>query len=88
MVTVKVLGTGCKRCSNLEAVIKSIVRENKFDVLVEKVTDYQEFIKYGILASPGLIINEKVKSSGITPANKEIINWILQETDKGVNDES
>lgn len=88
MVTVKVLGTGCKRCSNLEAVIRGIVQENKLDALVEKVTDYQEFIKYGIMASPGLIINEKVKSTGIIPANKEIINWILQETDKGINNES
>lgn len=88
MVTVKVLGTGCKRCSNLEAVIRGIVRENKLDALVEKVTDYREFVKYGIIASPGLVINEKVKSTGIIPANEEIIKWILQEINTGVNDAS
>jgi protein-disulfide isomerase len=46
---------------------------------VEKVTDIQEMIKYGILSTPGLVINEKLKSSGIIPKNEQILNWIKEE---------
>lgn len=75
---VKILGTGCKRCSNLEEIVRNIVRENQIDAVVEKVTDIQEFIKYGILATPGLVINEKVVSPGIVPANQKILEWLKQ----------
>lgn len=75
---VKILGTGCKRCSNLEEMVRNIIKENKIDAIVEKVTDLQEFIRYGILATPGLVINEKVISSGIVPSKEKILEWLKQ----------
>ncbi|NJD23395.1 MAG: thioredoxin family protein [Melioribacter sp.] len=77
-MVVKILGTGCKRCTNLEEVVRNIVRENKIDAVVEKVTDIQEFVNYGILATPGLVINEKVVSFGAIPPNEKILEWLKQ----------
>jgi len=78
MVSVKVLGTGCKKCQTLEAKVRDLVATNQIDATVEKVTDIQEMVKYGIMMTPGLIINEKVKSFGIIPKDDQIINWLMK----------
>ncbi len=78
MLSVKVLGTGCKRCTTLEEIVRNVVKENQIDAIVEKVTEIQEFITYGILATPGLVINEKVVSSGIVPSKEKILEWLKQ----------
>jgi small redox-active disulfide protein 2 len=78
MISVKVLGTGCSRCSTLEEIVRNVVKENQIDAAVEKITEIQEFITYGILATPGLVINEKVVSSGIVPSREKILEWLKQ----------
>jgi small redox-active disulfide protein 2 len=78
MVSVKILGTGCKKCQTLEAKVRELVAVNNIDAAVEKVTDIQEMVKYGIMMTPGLIINEKVKSFGIIPKDDQIINWLKE----------
>ena len=76
MVSVKVLGTGCKKCQTLEAKVRDLVATNQIDATVEKVTDIQEMVKYGIMMTPGLIVNEEVKSFGVIPKDDQIINWL------------
>lgn len=78
MVSVKVLGTGCKKCQNLENKVRELVASNNIDAIVEKVTDIQEMVNYGIMMTPGLIINEKVKSFGIIPKDDQILNWLKE----------
>lgn len=78
MVSVKVLGTGCKKCQNLENKVRELVASNKIDATVEKITDIQEMVNYGIMMTPGLIINEKVKSFGIIPKDDLIISWLKE----------
>jgi len=78
MVSVKVLGTGCKKCQTLEAKVRDLVATNQIDATVEKVTDIQEMVNYGIMMTPGLIINEKVKSFGVIPKDDQIINWLKE----------
>jgi small redox-active disulfide protein 2 len=78
MISVKILGTGCKKCQTLEARVRDLVAVNKIDAAVEKVTDIQEMVRYGIMMTPGLIINEKVKSFGIIPKDDQIINWLKE----------
>lgn len=78
MISVKVLGTGCKKCQNLENKVRELVASNNIDATVEKVTDIQEMVNYGIMMTPGLIINEKVKSFGIIPKDDQIINWLKE----------
>ena len=78
MISVKVLGTGCKKCQNLENKIRELVASNNIDATVEKVTDIQEMVNYGIMMTPGLIINEKVKSFGIIPKDDQLISWLKE----------
>jgi small redox-active disulfide protein 2 len=76
MVSVKILGTGCKKCQTLESKVRDLVATNSIEAAVEKVTDIQEMVRYGIMMTPGLIINEKVKSFGIIPKDDQIIKWL------------
>ena len=78
MVSVKILGTGCKKCQTLESKVRDLVTQNGIDAVVEKVTDIKEMVNYGIMMTPGLIINEKVKSFGIIPKDDQIINWLKE----------
>ena len=78
-MVIKILGVGCSRCRKLEQQIKDIVLNNNIDTTIEKVTDIDDMMKYGIMATPGLIINEKLKSSGTLPKNEQILNWIEEE---------
>ena len=78
MISVKILGTSCKKCQTLEAKVRDLVTRNGIDAVVEKVTDLQEMVNYGIMMTPGLIINEKVKSYGIIPKDDQIITWLKE----------
>jgi len=78
MISVKILGTGCKKCQTLEAKVRELVSSNSIDAAVEKVTDIQEIVGYGIMMTPGLVINEKVLSYGIIPKDEQIINWLKE----------
>lgn len=76
MISVKILGTGCKKCLTLEQKVKDAVALNNIDASVEKVTDLSEIMNYGIMMTPGLVVNEKVVSSGTIPNDKQILNWL------------
>ena len=78
MVSVKILGTGCKKCQTLETKVRDLVAANQIDATVEKVTDIQEMVNYGIMMTPGLIITEKVKSFGIIPKDDQLISWLKE----------
>ncbi len=77
-MTVKILGTGCKKCLTLESKVRELVRQNNLDAVIEKITDIQEIVNYGIMMTPGLVINEKVKSYGVIPKDDQLINWLRE----------
>jgi small redox-active disulfide protein 2 len=76
MLTVKVLGSGCANCKKLEAVTRKVVSDLGVEADIIKVTDYAEIMKYPILSTPGLVINEKLVSTGRIPAENEIAAWL------------
>jgi small redox-active disulfide protein 2 len=76
---VKILGTGCKKCQNLEAKVREVVQQNNIDAEVEKVTDLSAIVSYGIMMTPGLVIDEKVKSYGTIPKDDQILSWLRGE---------
>ena len=63
-MNIKILGTGCINCKNLEKAVNITMAEMNLEAKVEKVEDIQKIIGYGIMRTPGLVINEKVVSSG------------------------
>lgn len=78
-MVIKILGVGCPRCKKLESQVRDILAKNNLEAEIEKVTEIDEMMEYGIMATPGLVINEKLKSSGITPKDEQILNWIKEE---------
>jgi len=75
---VKILGPGCARCFELERKARRAVEELEIAANVEKVSDIQKIIAYRIMATPGLVIDGKVKCAGRIPAIDEIKKWIRE----------
>ncbi len=69
---IKILGSGCANCHRLEANTTTALREAGLDATVEKVTDMGEIASYGVLRTPGLVVDEQVLVSGRVPDSKEI----------------
>lgn len=76
MLSIKVLGPGCSKCRTLEAKVKDIVAKNNIDASITKVADINEMMSYGIMMTPALVVNEKVKSFGIIPKDDQILKWL------------
>jgi small redox-active disulfide protein 2 len=76
MLSIKVLGPGCQNCQNLASMTAKAVNALSIEARVEKVTDYAEIMKYKILATPGLVINEKVVCAGRVPSEAEITTFL------------
>lgn len=76
MLSIKVLGPGCANCQKVEAVAKSAVASLGVDAEISKVTDYGEMMAYNILATPGLVVNEKLVAAGRIPNEAEVRNWV------------
>ncbi|MBI4731152.1 MAG: thioredoxin family protein [Chloroflexi bacterium] len=76
MLTIKVLGPGCENCKKLAYLTERAVNGLSIEAQIEKVTDYAEIMKYPILATPGLVINEKVVASGRLPSQAEITTFL------------
>ena len=76
MINIKVLGSGCPNCKRVEAVARKAVETLGLEAEVEKVTDFDEIMKWPILSTPGLVINDKVVSSGRIPTEAEVTDWL------------
>ena len=76
MIHIKVLGPGCNNCVRLAANARTAAELLGIEVVIEKVTDYNEIHKYPILATPGLVVNEKLVSAGRVPEPAEIATWL------------
>lgn len=75
---IKVLGVGCPRCQALEKVVINSLAELDIAADVTKVTDINDIMSYGILHTPGLVINNKVMISGRVPSTNEMKELILK----------
>lgn len=75
---VKVLGSGCSSCEKLYRTVLDVVRETGVEATVSKVTDLKEILGYGIMATPGVVIDGVVKASGRVPSRQEIVRWLQE----------
>lgn len=69
---IEILGTGCAKCDKLEEMVKLAVQETGIDANIGHVKDMKRIMTYGILATPALVIDGQVKTSGKIPALEEI----------------
>jgi small redox-active disulfide protein 2 len=77
VINIKILGSGCANCKRLEQITRKVVETLALEAEIEKVTDFKEIMKFPILATPGLVINDKVVSSGRIPGETEITDWLV-----------
>ena len=75
-MNIKILGTGCAKCHQLEKTTKEVVKELGVDATVKEVKNFNEILAYNVLLTPGLVINEQVVSSGKVPTKAEISQLI------------
>jgi small redox-active disulfide protein 2 len=78
-INIKILGAGCSRCNDLAQFTAEAVREGGFNADIQKIGEITEIMKYQILSTPALVINEKVVSSGKVLSKAEIIEIIRKE---------
>ena len=70
---VKILGTGCPKCKQTTSIVTDVVKENNIDVIIEKVEDIMDIMKYNVMSTPAIVVNEKVVIKGRVPSKSEII---------------
>ena len=75
MFDVKVLGSGCSNCKTTQELIESVTSENAIPITLEKVEDMAEIMSYGIMSTPGVIIDGKIAHAGGIPDKKTILSW-------------
>ena len=77
MLTIKILGSGCANCKKLEAVAREAAGNARVQADFVKVTDMKEIMAFDLLSTPGLVINDKLVSSGRIPTVAEVQKWLI-----------
>lgn len=75
---IKILGTGCSRCRTLETLTRKVVSDNQIEANITKVEDVIEIMKYNIMTTPALVIDEKVVAKGRIPSADEIKQFLTK----------
>jgi len=75
---IKILGTGCPKCNSLEKITRKALDKAGIEATIEKVEDIMEIMDYGIMRTPGLVINGEVIIAGRLPSEKEITELLTQ----------
>ena len=75
---IKILGSGCAKCKTLEKLTREVVEQNGIEANISKVEDIMEIMKYGIMTTPALVVNEKVAIKGRVPSADEIKKVLTQ----------
>lgn len=75
---IKILGTGCPKCKRLEQIAREAAQEAGVEATFTKVTTMDQILAYPITSTPGLVIDEKLVSSGRIPRKEEVISWISE----------
>ncbi len=76
MVTIKILGSGCANCQKLAYLAERTAQHIGIETQLIKVTDHADIMAYNVLSTPGLVINEKLVSSGRIPSEAEITTFL------------
>ncbi|MBF0353082.1 MAG: thioredoxin family protein [SAR324 cluster bacterium] len=76
MKTIKVLGSGCKKCIRTEELIRKEIQTANLEITVSKVTQPEEIMRYQVLSTPAVVVDEKVVHSGSIPEPGKIRQWL------------
>ena len=76
MKDVKVLGPGCKRCQTTEDMVRAEAERLGVPVQIDKITDYAAIASYGVLSTPGVVVDGKLVHAGGLPKAEDIARWL------------
>jgi small redox-active disulfide protein 2 len=76
MIHIKILGSGCPTCKRLEETVRKVATAQGIQIDVEKITDYNDMMKWNIMQTPGLVVNDKLVSAGRIPKEDELIKLL------------
>jgi len=79
MLDIKVLGPGCPNCIRLEILCREVISEKNLEANLTKITDIDENGKYGVMLTPGLLVNGKTLLQGKLPTKSTLERWLLKE---------
>jgi small redox-active disulfide protein 2 len=75
MKNIKILGTGCANCKNTYALVEEVAKARGEAIELEKVEDLQKIMGYGVMSTPGVVIDGKVVHAGGVPARSKVEGW-------------
>ena len=78
MKNIKILGTGCPKCKRTTTLVEEVVKETGIDASIEKVEDIMEIMKYNIMTTPAVVIDEEVTIKGKVPSKSELTELLNQ----------
>lgn len=70
---IKILGTGCPKCQSMTTIVKNVVAENNLDVNIEKIEDIMEIMKFNVMTTPAMVVDDIVTIKGRIPSNEEVL---------------
>lgn len=73
---IQVCGPGCANCNKAENVVKEAVAAAGIEARIEKITDFAEMAKLGVLSTPAILINGRIKCVGKVPSKAEVMEWL------------
>ena len=73
---IKILGTGCPKCKTTTAIVEQVVKENNIDAQIIKVEDIMEIMQYNVLATPVIVVDEKITIKGRVPSKNEVLELL------------
>lgn len=83
MKNIKVLGTGCANCKATQKLIETAAKENGVEINLEKVEELSEIMAYGVMSTPGVVIDDKVVHAGGIPDRATVDSWLAGESSGG-----
>ena len=76
MKNIKVLGTGCANCRNTVALVEAVAKDKGVEITLEKVEDLPAIMGYGVMSTPGVVVDGKVVHAGGIPDRAKINSWL------------
>lgn len=73
---IKILGTGCPKCKSMTNIVQEVVSENNIDATIEKVEDIMEILKFDVMTTPALVVDDAITIKGRIPSKEEVLSLL------------